>query len=197
MTKFGEELLESLGDALAHAKGEVSGVRVRTIELPDVRALRRTLAARGFEQRCVIVRACDRCVIGYQQAAGWQVRHQIDHASSVLRFKQHHSRRAVGQNLRLLRGSQAIVQAHSDEPGELACRIGLDVFRAILRKDGKPVAFAHLERDQRIGKAYCPLSMLTVGNGAPFKAQCRVLWIEPSVPLDDVSENHGPRLSAI
>ena len=43
MTKFGEELLESLGDALAHAKGEVSGVRVRTIELPDVRALRRTL----------------------------------------------------------------------------------------------------------------------------------------------------------
>ena len=43
MTRFGEELIESLTDALAHAKGEPSGVRVRTIEVPDVRAIRRAL----------------------------------------------------------------------------------------------------------------------------------------------------------
>jgi putative transcriptional regulator len=43
MTKFGDELIESLGDALAHARGEASGVRVHTVELPDVRAIRRKL----------------------------------------------------------------------------------------------------------------------------------------------------------
>jgi putative transcriptional regulator len=43
MTKFGETLIESLGDALAHARGEASGVRVHAVEMPDVRAIRRKL----------------------------------------------------------------------------------------------------------------------------------------------------------
>jgi putative transcriptional regulator len=43
VTKFGEELIESLTDALAHAKGEKSGVRVQSVEVPDVRAIRRAL----------------------------------------------------------------------------------------------------------------------------------------------------------
>jgi putative transcriptional regulator len=43
MNKFGEELIESLTDALAHARGEASGVRVHTVEVPDVREIRRKL----------------------------------------------------------------------------------------------------------------------------------------------------------
>jgi putative transcriptional regulator len=43
MTKFGDALIESLGDALVHARGEASGVRVHKVELPDVRAIRRKL----------------------------------------------------------------------------------------------------------------------------------------------------------
>jgi putative transcriptional regulator len=43
MSKIGKELIESLTDALAHARGEASGVRVRTVEVPDVRAIRRKL----------------------------------------------------------------------------------------------------------------------------------------------------------
>jgi putative transcriptional regulator len=43
MTKFGEALIESLGDALALARGEESGVRLHTVEVPDVRAIRRKL----------------------------------------------------------------------------------------------------------------------------------------------------------
>ncbi|MDR3531757.1 MAG: helix-turn-helix domain-containing protein [Rhodopila sp.] len=43
MTKFGDALIESLGDAVAHARGEASGVRVHTVEVPDVRAIRRKL----------------------------------------------------------------------------------------------------------------------------------------------------------
>jgi putative transcriptional regulator len=43
MTKLGEALIESLGDALTHARGEASGVRVHTVDLPDVRAIRRKL----------------------------------------------------------------------------------------------------------------------------------------------------------
>ncbi len=43
MSKFGKELIESLTDAAAHAKGEKSGVRVHTVEVPDVRAIRRKL----------------------------------------------------------------------------------------------------------------------------------------------------------
>ena len=43
MSKFGDELIGSLTDALAHARGEKSGVRVHTVEVPDVRAIRRKL----------------------------------------------------------------------------------------------------------------------------------------------------------
>ena len=43
MTNFGKDLIEGLSDALAHARGETSGVRVHKIEVPDVRAIRRAL----------------------------------------------------------------------------------------------------------------------------------------------------------
>jgi putative transcriptional regulator len=43
MSKFGAELIESLTDAVAHAQGAKSRVRVQTVELPDVRAIRRKL----------------------------------------------------------------------------------------------------------------------------------------------------------
>jgi putative transcriptional regulator len=43
MTKLGEALIEGLDDALAHARGQASGVKVHTIALPDVRAIRRKL----------------------------------------------------------------------------------------------------------------------------------------------------------
>ncbi len=43
MSKIGTELIESLTDALAHAKGEKSGVRLHMVEVPDVRAIRRSL----------------------------------------------------------------------------------------------------------------------------------------------------------
>jgi putative transcriptional regulator len=41
MTEFGKDLIESLTDAVAHARREPSGVRVHTVETPDVRAIRR------------------------------------------------------------------------------------------------------------------------------------------------------------
>ena len=41
MSRFGDELIESLTDALAHTSGDKSGVRVQTVEVPDVRAIRR------------------------------------------------------------------------------------------------------------------------------------------------------------
>ena len=41
MSRFGAELIESLTDALAHARGETSGVREDTLDVPDVRAIRR------------------------------------------------------------------------------------------------------------------------------------------------------------
>ncbi len=43
MSKFGKDLIESLTDAVAHARGEASGVRLHTVEVPDVRAIRRQL----------------------------------------------------------------------------------------------------------------------------------------------------------
>ena len=42
-SKFAEELIESLTEAVAQARGEETGVRVRTVEVPDVRAIRRGL----------------------------------------------------------------------------------------------------------------------------------------------------------
>ena len=39
MSKFGKDLIESMTDAAAHARGEsVVGMRMTTIELPDVKA---------------------------------------------------------------------------------------------------------------------------------------------------------------
>ena len=43
MSTFGQDLLESLGEALEHAKGNKTGARVTRIEVPDVRALREEL----------------------------------------------------------------------------------------------------------------------------------------------------------
>lgn len=43
MSKFGDELIESLTDAVAHARGEQTGVRVHTVAMPDVRVIRRKL----------------------------------------------------------------------------------------------------------------------------------------------------------
>ena len=44
MGKFGEELIESLKQAAEHARGnEVRGMRVTKVELPDVKAIRRSL----------------------------------------------------------------------------------------------------------------------------------------------------------
>ena len=43
MTTFGQDLLESLGEALEHAKGKKTGAREHSVEVPDVRALREEL----------------------------------------------------------------------------------------------------------------------------------------------------------
>jgi len=43
MSKFADDLIESLTEALAHARGEKTGVRVRAVEVPDVRAIRHGL----------------------------------------------------------------------------------------------------------------------------------------------------------
>lgn len=43
MTKLGEALIESLGEALTHALGQDSGVKLHSVKTPDVRAIRRKL----------------------------------------------------------------------------------------------------------------------------------------------------------
>jgi putative transcriptional regulator len=44
MSKFGKELIESMKQAAAHAGGrKVPGMRVTTVEMPDVKAIRRSL----------------------------------------------------------------------------------------------------------------------------------------------------------
>jgi putative transcriptional regulator len=43
MSKFADDLIESQTEALAHARGEKTGVRVHTVEVPDVRAIRHGL----------------------------------------------------------------------------------------------------------------------------------------------------------
>jgi len=44
MTKFGQELIESLQQAAKHAGGrKVRGMRATKVEIPDVKALRRSL----------------------------------------------------------------------------------------------------------------------------------------------------------
>jgi putative transcriptional regulator len=44
MSKFGQELIESLKQAAEHARGsKVPGMRVMRVEIPDVKAIRRAL----------------------------------------------------------------------------------------------------------------------------------------------------------
>jgi putative transcriptional regulator len=44
MGKFGKELIESMEEAAAHARGrKVRGMRVTRVEIPDVKAIRRSL----------------------------------------------------------------------------------------------------------------------------------------------------------
>jgi putative transcriptional regulator len=43
MSKLGKNLIESLTDAVAHARGKPTGVRLHTVPVPDVRAIRRQL----------------------------------------------------------------------------------------------------------------------------------------------------------
>lgn len=42
-TIFGDELIESLSEALEHAKGQSKTARVHVLEVPDVRSLRQRL----------------------------------------------------------------------------------------------------------------------------------------------------------
>ena len=44
MTKFGKELIASMKQAAAHAQGrKVRGMRITKVEMPDVKAIRRSL----------------------------------------------------------------------------------------------------------------------------------------------------------
>ncbi|HVH78707.1 MAG TPA: NadS family protein [Stellaceae bacterium] len=43
MSRFGEDLIESLTEACEHAEGKPNGVRIQIVEVPDVRAIRRAL----------------------------------------------------------------------------------------------------------------------------------------------------------
>jgi putative transcriptional regulator len=53
MSKFGKELIESLGQAAQHSRSrKVSGLRVTKVEIPDVRAIRRSL--RMSQQRFAV-----------------------------------------------------------------------------------------------------------------------------------------------
>jgi putative transcriptional regulator len=49
MSKFGDELIESLQQAVAHAKGEPVPVRITVVHVPDVRAIRRGLRMSQLE----------------------------------------------------------------------------------------------------------------------------------------------------
>jgi putative transcriptional regulator len=43
MSKLGQELIEGLREAVAHAKGEATGAKAHVIQVPDVRAIREHL----------------------------------------------------------------------------------------------------------------------------------------------------------
>ena len=45
MTTFGNDLIDSLNEALDHAKGKKAGMREHVTEVPDARALCETRAA--------------------------------------------------------------------------------------------------------------------------------------------------------
>jgi putative transcriptional regulator len=40
---FGDDLIESLNEAVAHARGDKTGARVRVVEVPDAKAIRERL----------------------------------------------------------------------------------------------------------------------------------------------------------
>ncbi|MGF1463761.1 MAG: helix-turn-helix domain-containing protein [Maricaulaceae bacterium] len=44
MSDFGKDLIESLGEAVAHAKGDKTTAKEHVLEAPDVEALRQRLA---------------------------------------------------------------------------------------------------------------------------------------------------------
>lgn len=43
MSKLGDEILEGLSEAVAHASGQPTGARVTTYQVPDVRTIRENL----------------------------------------------------------------------------------------------------------------------------------------------------------
>jgi putative transcriptional regulator len=43
MNKFSRDLIEGIGEAVAFVEGRKAGARVHTVEVPDVRAIRRQL----------------------------------------------------------------------------------------------------------------------------------------------------------
>ncbi len=43
MSKFGQELIQSLTEAVEHAEGKADTASVRVVQVPDVRAIRRHL----------------------------------------------------------------------------------------------------------------------------------------------------------
>ena len=57
MTKFGKELIDSMKQAAAHAGGrKVPGMRVTTVEIPDVKAIRKYLHVSQHLRRCTVSR---------------------------------------------------------------------------------------------------------------------------------------------
>ena len=43
MSDFGQDLIQSLGEAVEHARGKKTAARVHTVGVPDVRAIRKQL----------------------------------------------------------------------------------------------------------------------------------------------------------
>jgi putative transcriptional regulator len=43
MSKFGDDLIASLTEAVAHARGDPNGVKVHVIDVPDIKAIRHQL----------------------------------------------------------------------------------------------------------------------------------------------------------
>jgi hypothetical protein len=58
MTKFGKELIDSMKQAAAHAGGrKVPGMRVTTVEIPDVRLSANPCTCRSIDlRRCTVSR---------------------------------------------------------------------------------------------------------------------------------------------
>ncbi len=49
---FGDELLDSLNEAVAHARGSKTGARVHVVEVPDAKAIRERLGMSQQEFAC-------------------------------------------------------------------------------------------------------------------------------------------------